>query len=201
MLEWFYTRRQLPLPRVAQLGGGLVPQPYRRLLVHSSDMTPTLEEFFAERVGLGVITRELHGESYLREVVLHVGDPQRPVLYGVIRILLDHLPPTVRTSVLREQEPLGSILQRECVPHLSWPQSFFRAEPDSHMTRILRLRNSLPLYGRRNVLVDGTRRLLAEVLEVLAPVPRREGADSKLDAFQPGDQASSLPKVLPEEND
>jgi len=27
------------------------------------------------------------------------------------------------------------------------------------------------LYGRRNVLLDGSRQLLAEVFEVLAPIP------------------------------
>jgi hypothetical protein len=34
------------------------------------------------------------------------------------------------------------------------------------------------LYGRRNVLLDGSRRLLAEVIEVLAPVAKQEMASS-----------------------
>jgi hypothetical protein len=39
------------------------------------------------------------------------------------------------------------------------------------MASMLKLECPWPLYGRRNVLLDGNRRLLAEVLEVLAPVP------------------------------
>jgi hypothetical protein len=53
---------------------------------------------------------------------------------------------------------------------VSWPQAFFRVEADPHMVRVLRLSQPGSLYGRRNVLLDGSRRLLADVLEVLAPV-------------------------------
>ena len=40
--------------------------------------------------------------------------------------------------------------------------------------RVRRLACGAPgfLYGRRNVLLDGSRRLLAEVIEVLAPVAK-----------------------------
>jgi hypothetical protein len=96
------------------------------------------------------------------------------VEYGVIRIHLDRLPPSARRLVLQEQRPLGDILHGEAVPHLSWPQAFFRLKADAHAGAALGLRHPGFLYGRRNVLLDGSRRLLAEVIEVLAPVANQE---------------------------
>ena len=90
--------------------------------------------------------------------------------YGVIRIHLDRFPPAARRLVLQEQRPLGDILHGEAIPHLSWPQAFFRLKADATSGAALGLRRPGFLYGRRNVLLDGSRRLLAEVIEVLAPV-------------------------------
>lgn len=174
LLERFYARIKLPLPEVARLLGHEVPEPYRRLLVHSNDMTPTLEAFYRRPMGIAVLSREREGADYLREVILKPVGEARPVEYGVIRICLEHLPAAAQQHVLEERRPLGNILQTEAIAHLSWPQAFFRVEADSHMARMLGLHRRVALYGRRNVLLDGSRRLLADVLEVLAPadIPR-----------------------------
>jgi hypothetical protein len=73
--------------------------------------------------------------------------------------------------VLEEQRPLGNILQTEAIAHLSWPQAFFKIQSDPHLSHVLHCSQPGELYGRRNVLLDGSRRLLAEVIEILAPVP------------------------------
>jgi hypothetical protein len=170
LLECVYQRAGRHLPQLQLLDGHQVPAPYHSLLVHSSDMTPTLERFFGQPLGLEVLGRELQGDCYLREVVLTLGPQRRRILYGVIRIILNHLPPAVRQRILEERFPLGHILQTESMPHLSWPQAFFHAEPDPHMKAVLSLPSDRLLYGRRNVLLDGSRRLLAEVIEILRPV-------------------------------
>ena len=72
--------------------------------------------------------------------------------------------------MLEEQRPLGNILHTENIAHLSWPQAFFSIEADSHLTSVLRLAQPGVLYGRRNVLLDASRSLLADVIEILAPV-------------------------------
>jgi hypothetical protein len=161
------------LPRLDRLQDHEVPPPYRSLLVHSSDMTPTLERFYGQRLQLAVLSREHEADSYLREVVLTPAQASRPVEYGVIRICLSHFSPRAGRRVLEEQQPLGAILQAEAIPHISWPQAFFRVESDGHMETVLDLPEAGALYGRRNVLLDGTRRLLADVIEVLAPVESR----------------------------
>ena len=178
LLERFYERTGSSLPLLRELKGEEVPQPYRALLVHSSDMTPTLERFYGQTLRLRVLSREHQDDSYKREVILWLAEDTRPVEYGVIRIFLDRLPPTARRLVLEEQRPLGDILHGEAIPHLSWPQAFFRLKSDARAGAALGMRHPGFLYGRRNVLLDGSRRLLAEVIEVLAPAAKVQvGAD------------------------
>ena len=42
-LSDFYARAKLPLPRIEVIPGDEVPEPYKSLLVHENDMTPTLD--------------------------------------------------------------------------------------------------------------------------------------------------------------
>jgi hypothetical protein len=169
LLELVYARAGLTVPSLKKVREGEIPQPYRGLLVHSTDMTPTLEAFYQERLGLRVLNRWRQGDRYLREVILQLAGSGKRVGYGAIGIELGHLPEASAERVLEEQVPFGSILQSEGIPHLSWPQAFFRVQPDFHMQRMLAIRQARCLFGRRNVLLDGDRRLLAEVIEVLAP--------------------------------
>ena len=178
LLERFYEPTGLSVPALKELKAAEVPQPYQALLVHSSDMTPTLANFYGQTLRLRVLSRERQADSYKREVILWLAEDARPVEYGVIRIHMDRLPPRARELVLEEQRPLGDILHGEAVPHLSWPKGFFRLKADAHAGAALGLRRAGLLYGRRNVLLDGSRRLLAEVIEVLAPVAKQEMASS-----------------------
>ena len=174
LLQRFYEPTGLAVPPLQELKGDEVPQPYRALLVHSADMTPTLAGYYGEKPGLRVLSSECEKDAYKREVILWVGKDARPVEYGVIRIHMGLLPPAARRLVLQEQRPLGDILQGEAIAHLSWPQAFFRLRADAHAGAALGLRRPALLYGRRNVLLDGSRRLLAEVIEVLAPAGKEE---------------------------
>ena len=170
LLEGFYAGLGLCLPAVHPLKGEEMPEPYRQLLVHSDDMTPTLEAFYGQAMRLTVLSRHRENGAYLREVLLRPAASAQAVEYGVIRICLDRFPVLARQAVLAENRPLGNILQTEAMPHLSWPQGFFCLEADYHIGGLLGVRPPASLYGRRNVLVDGSRRLLAEVIEVLPPV-------------------------------
>jgi len=172
LLRRFYEPTGLAAPVLRELKATEVPQPYQALLVHSSDMTPTLARFYRQALRLRVLSRERQDDSYKREVILWLAQDGQPVEYGVIRIFLDRLPPPARRLVLEEQRPLGDILQGEAIPHLSWPKAYFRLKADAHAGTALGLRRAGFLYGRRNVLLDGSRRLLAEVIEVLAPVAK-----------------------------
>jgi len=170
MLGSFYEKLGLSLPRIVCLGPPELPSPCRRLLAHNDDMTPTLERFYEEPLSLQVHGRDRQGATYLREVVLVLAGRRTPVEYGVICIHLEHFPEPVQTLILAEQHPFGHILETEGIPHLGWPQAFFSIEADARMRRLLHFNEARLLYGRRNVLLDGRRRLLADVIEILAPV-------------------------------
>jgi chorismate-pyruvate lyase len=178
LLQRFYAPTGLSVPALEELKGAEVPPPYQSLLVHSWDMTPTLARFYGQPLRLRVFGRERMHNLYKREVILWLSEDGRPVEYGVIRIHLDRLPPAAQRLVLQEERPLGDILQAESIPHLSWPQAFFRLKADAHTGSALALSRPSHLYGRRNVLLDGSRQLLADVIEVLAPVAEtKESAD------------------------
>jgi chorismate-pyruvate lyase len=174
LLDGFYEPAGLAALALQEIKGPELPQPYRALLVHSADMTSTLAKFYGETPSLQVFSRERQGNSYKREVLLAVRNGERPVEYGVIRIHLERLPPAARRLILEEERPLGDILNREAIAYLSWPQAFFRLKAHGRAGTALGLHRPRSLYGRRNVLLDGSRCLLAEVIEVLAPVRKRE---------------------------
>jgi hypothetical protein len=170
ILGSFYERLGLTYPVFERLAARDLPEPYHRLLAHSQDMTSTLEQFYQVRVHLEVLGRDCVADNYTREVVLQLEHTRQPVEYGAICIHLRNFADDVQRVILGEQHPFGRILETEGIGYLSWPQAFFRVNADRHMSQLLRLPNEPVLYGRRNVLLDGRRRLLAEVVEILAPV-------------------------------
>jgi chorismate-pyruvate lyase len=170
LLEEFYRREGLPLPDLHAIQGGGMPQPYRSLLVHSNDMTPTLEQFYGQRLWLRVRQRFQDGECYFREVALLEAQNGRPVEYGVIRIDLSRFDRAARRKILEEHYPLGRVLQEDAIAHTSWPRAFLQVPADARLRRILEFSRPTMLYGRRNLLLDGRRKLLADVIEILRPV-------------------------------
>lgn len=167
-LNEFYERAGLLLPFVETIDGSTMPEPYRSLLVHQRDLTPTLVEAYQGNVGLRLINKELHGDVYCRQIVLQL-ESGVPVVFGAIKIFLDHFPEPARSLVLAEQRPLGAILQTEAIPHASRPEAYFRVTSDSWINDALRLTGANVLYGRRNVLWNASDKPLAQVLEILPP--------------------------------
>src|SRR5437016_1980426 len=78
-LDDFYARAGLPLPKFERIPGEQVPEPYRSLLVHERDMTPTLEEFHGSGIHLKILRSEQRDDFYFREVALHLNGSETPV--------------------------------------------------------------------------------------------------------------------------
>jgi chorismate-pyruvate lyase len=170
-LDEFYARAGLALPPVQLIPGDVVPEPYRTLLVHDHDMTPTLEAFHRERIHLRVIERRLAGDSLCRQVVLTLDESERPVEFGAIVIHCGLFPPPARELILEGRCPLGTILADHRIEHASCPRAFLRVRSDAIMNGALGLEEPRALYGRRNVLSAPDGRVLAEVVEILPPLP------------------------------
>jgi len=172
-LDEFYALAQRELPAIEQIEGEDVPPPYRELLVHNADMTPTLEKFHEDRIHLNVISRQARGDFYFREVVLVTAKTKAAVEFGAIKINLALFPPAARRLILEEQEPLGTILAEFKISHASRPKAFLRLQADPFIKGALQLRGKQVLYGRRNTLFDPQQRALAEIVEILPPTQAR----------------------------
>ena len=169
-LDEFYAQMGMTLPLIEQIPGDEVPEPYKTLLVHNHDMTPTLEQFYRENLHLRVFRREYRNDLYFREVALVLDSNEQPVEFGAIKINLALYSPAARRQVLEEHLPLGHILETCAVPHTSRPKAFLRIQSDDFINQSLKLSGQHLLYGRRNTLFDSQQRPLAEILEILPPV-------------------------------
>jgi chorismate-pyruvate lyase len=172
-LDEFCARDGRPLPAITSIPGTRVPEPYRSLLVHDQDMTPTLEKFFQRTLHLELLSREQRGDFYFREVVLRLDGTEQPVEFGAIKINLAVFPNAARREILEERLPLGHILAEHRIAHASRPKAFLRVKPDDFINRALRLNGARNLFGRRNTLLDRAQHPIAEIVEILPPVHSR----------------------------
>jgi hypothetical protein len=169
-LDDFYARAGRALPRIGAVNGADIPEPQRTLLVHETDMTPTLEKFHGDEIHLRVIRSEGREGAYYREVVLQLGKSQKPVEFGAIKIYLTLFPHAAQRSILEEDLPLGTVLARFKVKHTSRPKAYLKIEADDYICHSLSLKPGQTLYGRRNTLFDPQQRPLAEIVEILPSI-------------------------------
>lgn len=169
-LDEFYRAEGRPLPFVEPISPDDVPEPYRNLLVHDRDMTPTLEAFHGEPIHLRLLQRWLCGETLWRQVVLAINGSGSAVEFGAIVIHCDRFPAAAREQILAGYRPLGTILADHAIEHRSCPRGFLRVQPDGLMREALEMGSDAALYGRRNVLTTPEGGILAEILEILPPL-------------------------------
>jgi chorismate-pyruvate lyase len=176
-LDEFYARSGLALPKLERLAGDQVPEPYRTLLVHENDMTPTLEGFHGAEIHLEILNRDQRSEAYFREVVLRLDGSNTPVEFGANKISLLLFPPRARQLILEERVPLGRILKDCSIQHTTRAKAFFRVESDALIGRVLSVAPGTVLYGRRATIFDPQLRPLSEIVEILPPTrPKFRGA-------------------------
>jgi chorismate-pyruvate lyase len=168
-LSEFYAHAKLPLPRIEAIPGDAVPEPFRSLLVHQNDMTPTLEGFHKSDIHLEIVGRERRGDFYFREVVLRLKGTDRPVEFGANKIYLGRFSEEAQDLILQEEIPLGRILKDCGVQHRTEAKFFLRVESDEVINRAFELPQPVTLYGRKAVICDLQHRPLSEIVEILPP--------------------------------
>lgn len=165
--HYFYEKDGLPLPDFRFLRGDEVPYPYRSLLVHTNDMTPTLAAFHHSRLYLEVHQHESNDAFVMRLVTLHAASSDAPVEYGAIAIQLGSLPPEVAAEVVAGRKPLGALLGEHGVEHRGSPVAYFSVPADERIARALNQKPGEILYGRCNQLLDGDGMVFADIVEIL----------------------------------
>jgi hypothetical protein len=170
-LDDFYARAGRPLPNIVAAHGADVPEPYRTLLVHDTDMTPTLEKFHGDEIHLRVIYSEKRDGAYYRESKLVLDKAPRVVEFGAIKINVHLFPTAAQRAILEEHMPLGTVLREFKIKHTSRPKAYLKINADEFVNEALGLTGEHVLYGRRNTLFDPQQRPLAEIVEILPPIP------------------------------
>ncbi len=168
-LDEFYALAGMPMPRIEQIAGAEVPEPYKSLLVHFNDMTPTLAAHHQSSIYIDVLRSERRGDFYFREVVLRLDRNHQPVEFGANRVCLPRLPKDARELILEEHLPLGQILHQCQVPHRSFPKCFIRVEADDFIDRAFGLEGRPTLYGRQARILDPHGQPISEIVEILPP--------------------------------
>ena len=168
-LSFFYKRADMTPIELEPVVGEEMPEPYRELLVHDDDMTPTLEAFHKQRLYLYVLDQERDAKTCARQVILLGEESEQAVEFGAIYINMEPLPGQARALVAQGHKPLGAILAEYEIAHRSAPKSYCKVAADETISDALQIERGQTLYGRRNQLLteDGT--LLAEVVEILPP--------------------------------
>jgi len=168
-LKEFYTRAGLALPHVEIVPGERVPEPYKTLLVHSNDMTPTLEGFHKSEIHLEILSRERRGDFYFREVVLRLNHSEQAVEFGAIKIYVARFPEEAQDLILQEHVPLGHVLKECGVRHRTEAKAFLRVESDALINQAFGLDKPAELFGRKAVISNLQGRPLSEIVEILPP--------------------------------
>lgn len=170
-LTFFYKRADLPPIITEPVVGEEMPEPYKTLLVHDHDMTPTLEAHHGENMYLFVLDQDRDNTTCARQVVLLGENSERPAEFGAIYINMEPLPGPARALVARGHKPLGGILAEYEIPHKGAPKSYCKVQADKTIKEALQLEpnQEYTLYGRRNQLLMENGALLAEVVEILPP--------------------------------
>ena len=169
-LSEFYHSSGDVLPHIEVVEGAVMPQPYRRLLVHRNDMTPTLEAFCRQTIRLKLLAKLVDDGVLYREVVLTTTDTREPMEFGAIKIHLDRFSEAARRLIVEGHYPLGTILNDHGIEHSSRPTGYFSIASDPMSRHAFGLAADARLYGRHNVLTNSLGGELAEVVEILPPL-------------------------------
>lgn len=165
-LDTVYRRHGIEVPKVNVVQPDEVPYPYRTLLVHTNDMTLTLERHFGGPLTVRPLSTSLRGRWYTRRVLLAQSYSGKPVEMGAIRIDLQAFRPATRQTILANQVPLGRVLRDAGVDFQSRPKAFFSLTPNGEMLGVFWMREPRTLYGRRTeIFVD--HRKIGDVVEIL----------------------------------
>jgi len=160
------------MPCIEIIPGDAVPEPFKSLLVHHNDMTPTLESFHKSEIHLEIVSRERRGDFYFREVVLRLNQSDSPVEFGANKLYLGRFPEEAQDLILQEYVPLGRILKDCHVPHRTEAKAFLRVQSDGLIGEKFELTQPAVLYGRKAVISDLQGRPLSEIVEILPSVNR-----------------------------
>ena len=168
---WKFLRDDCGLPSGAfQLRPGPeLPEPARRLLVHTRDMTSALATYHESLLRVEKLQSCERDGFYLREVFLRTLNADAIVEYGVIVIAFEQFSAWQQDTIRAGQAPLGALLHRFEIPFVSTPIGFFAVAGENLAATRLATPAGAMCFGRFNRLARESGEPLAWILEILPP--------------------------------
>ncbi len=173
-LNLFCAHYDRKVPEITPLFERNIPEPYKQLLVHDRNMTPTLEKYHGGTIYIEPINVLSDDEETTREVILRRDIDAKPLEYGVSRIFRCRLPSEALFLVDDGRLPLGTILRVCDYEHTVQTSGFFKIRATPFFEEAFGAHNVNGFYGRRNALVSLDGNVIAEVCEVLPPEKKRQ---------------------------
>ncbi len=143
-----------------------IPEPARRLLVHNSHMTATLQAHYDQPIELQVLEYRRADDQYRRKILLTIDRGEKVVEFGVIRLDLRFTPPEVQSAILERNQPLGDIFGQHRVLTEVQPMWYLRLPSESPPVRLFHPAVAGDAFGRIGVIHCNGRPAL-ELLEVV----------------------------------
>ena len=142
-----------------------LPEDYRVLLDHDDHMTVTVEAFHGCLVDVRVLRQHRDGDVYSRNSLLACQSTGKVVQFGIMRINLQRLSPTVQKEIVSGETPLGRVLIRHNVLRHVELHRLWEIKPAAVLRDYLQLGDGEPIYGRSaRIVVEG--RPAVELLEI-----------------------------------
>lgn len=118
------------------------------LLWHDHHMTVTVEKAHEALVDVEVLSTHLTRTHYSRRIALKRQTDGLPVLFGIVRLSLELLPPKVREEIESQQTPLGRILIDHNVLRHVRPLSLWKVKPGPDLQQQLAVQPGQTCFGR-----------------------------------------------------
>ena len=151
------------------------PPVYRNLLAHSSHMTVTVEKHHGELVDVEVLQESQLAGEYRRKILLRRQSDRKVVQFGIVRMNLKTLAPSVQQQITSGEIPLGRILIENELMREVQLSGLWKVECGEELAGYFQIPYGGFTYGRTaRILVDSTP--MIELLEIVAPEPNVESA-------------------------
>lgn len=154
---------------VEHLPGALLPEPYRRMLVHDNHMTVTMEEHYGSPVEVRVIDQVDRDGLYCRKIVLLKAGTSQVVQFGIVRFNFHYVTPEVRDEIVAGATPLGRVLINHNVLRHIDLGAILKITVGDELAELLQMESGGVTYGRLATIFCN-RHPAVDLLEIPAPL-------------------------------
>jgi len=173
-LNLFCAHYGREVPEITPLFEQHMPEPYKQLLVHERNMTPTLESYHGGTIYIEPLNVFSDEKETTREVILRRDTDDKPLEYGASRVFRSTVTPEALFLIDDGRLPLGTILRVCDCEHTVQPSGYFKIRSTPFFAEAFAAGDVPYFYGRRNTLVALDGNSIAEVCEILPPEKKRQ---------------------------